>query len=470
MTSNKEAIQRSFVIPVFSPHSPYNIRTLLKDLESIPGEVICIFNSPEVYKEIGDHKRIDKYSFNNLNAGVSRSWNMGINLSEGRAVFILNSDVHVMPKAIEELESYLFSLDKAVVVGPQGALVDFQQLCDLKYFEKNTFDQPVRCHATSGFLFAIHLARFLKYRLMFDIQFSPCFLEEWDMGLQIMQAGLLSYAVPVVGFEHHWGVSANPDMRINFLGKELDRNKILLENREKFKAKWFPILLQNDLGQINRTEKKEVTPAPVPEGIKRLEIFIEKIQGQAYPETPSALHSQITQQMLERCLSKITLSNESRILDVGCGQGPALDLFKAKGYKAVGITINDDDVRACVAKGHEVYKMDQSFLNFPQESFDFVWARHCIEHSIFPFFTLSEFYYVLRQGAYLYLEVPAPNTSCHHETNLNHYSVLTDSMWASLIERGGFELVERVKLSFNVVAGPDEYWAFICRKPILQTH
>ena len=57
-----ENIQRSFIIPVldFSPHSPYNIRTLLDDLAAIPGEVICIFNSREVYEELKSHKRIDK--------------------------------------------------------------------------------------------------------------------------------------------------------------------------------------------------------------------------------------------------------------------------------------------------------------------------------------------------------------------------------------------------------------------------
>ena len=47
---------RSFVIPVldFSPHSSYNIKTLLDDLQQVSGEVICIFNSAEVFEtELG---------------------------------------------------------------------------------------------------------------------------------------------------------------------------------------------------------------------------------------------------------------------------------------------------------------------------------------------------------------------------------------------------------------------------------
>ena len=106
-------IQRSFVIPVldFSPHGPFNIRTLLDDLSSITGEVVCIFNSREVYDELKDHPRIDKYCFNSMNAGVSRSWNIGINMSEGKTVHIMNADLHIGDSIADELDSYLFSLE-----------------------------------------------------------------------------------------------------------------------------------------------------------------------------------------------------------------------------------------------------------------------------------------------------------------------------------------------------------------------
>jgi GT2 family glycosyltransferase len=238
-------INRSFVIPVldFSPHGPYNIRTLLDDLENIPGEVICIFNSHEVYEELKDHKRIDKYCYNKLNAGVSRSWNMGINLAEGKAVFIMNADLHVLPSAIDELEKYLFTLENAVVIGPQGTHIEYPAMQIVRYFEKHTFNEPVRTHDVSGFFFAVHLERFLSHGLMFDIRYSPCFFEEWDMGLQVLRAGLASYAVPVTGFDHHWGVSQADERKvINYFGRELSRGDILAENRKRFIEKWFPPL------------------------------------------------------------------------------------------------------------------------------------------------------------------------------------------------------------------------------------
>ena len=172
-------ITRSFIIPVldYSPHSPYNINTLLKDLEEIHGEVICIFNSHEVFDKLRDHPRIDKYCSNSLNAGVSRSWNIGINMAEGRTAFILNADIHIRSLAVSQLESYLLRLDKAVIAGPQGTILDYQNLRDERYYGKGTFSEPVQVHAVSGFLFAIHLERYIK-ALLIRAQRAPVDFEK----------------------------------------------------------------------------------------------------------------------------------------------------------------------------------------------------------------------------------------------------------------------------------------------------
>jgi ubiquinone/menaquinone biosynthesis C-methylase UbiE len=199
--------------------------------------------------------------------------------------------------------------------------------------------------------------------------------------------------------------------------------------------------------------------------IARLVTFIDEIEGDTYPEAPMSIHSDITTKALDAFLPKYNIGTEDRILDIGCGQGPALDILHAKGYSSVvGITLNDEDLRVCQEKGHDARKMDQSFLEFPDASFDFIWARHVIEHSIFPYFTLTEFARVLSPGGQLYLEVPAPETSCHHEKNPNHYSVLCRGAWASLLESSGFSIIEEITLAFPTAMGPDEYWAFISKK------
>ena len=107
--------------------------------------------------------------------------------------------------------------------------------------------------------------------------------------------------------------------------------------------------------------------------IARLVSFIDKTESETYPETPSFIHSEITGKVLDVLLPQYQINQKARILDIGCGQGPALDIFLSKGYlSAIGITLNDEDVRVCRHKGHDVRKMDQSFLEFPDSSFDSV--------------------------------------------------------------------------------------------------
>lgn len=192
--------------------------------------------------------------------------------------------------------------------------------------------------------------------------------------------------------------------------------------------------------------------------------FLGRLREDVYPELPSEQHSAITRQMWDRTRALMTLPAGARVLDVGCGQGLALELFRAAGLRAVGITIGQEDLDACRARGFDVAEMDQSFLEYADGSFQLVWCRHALEHSVAPYFTLAEFARVLAPGGYLYVEVPAPDTACHHELNPNHYSVLGQSAWISLMERAGFELLEGIRIDLTVPAGPDLYWGFLLRK------
>jgi ubiquinone/menaquinone biosynthesis C-methylase UbiE len=196
---------------------------------------------------------------------------------------------------------------------------------------------------------------------------------------------------------------------------------------------------------------------------RRLDAFLEKLRGDIYPEPPSAVHTSITRQMFAELSKHYPQAPGARVLDVGCGQGVALEMFREAGLDPLGITLGPD-AEACRQKGLNVREMDFAFLDFPDEEFDLVWCRHAIEHSVFPFFTLAELHRVLKPGGVLYLEVPAPDTSCRHETNPNHYSVLGRSMWADLLRRAGFQAMQMVDVNFETGAGPDTYWAFIQQK------
>lgn len=239
-TFNKNPNKRSFVIPVLdmSPASPYNIVGLLEDLEDIPGEVIVIFNSPEMSEQLKDHPRIDYYATMKKNVGVSRAWNIGLNISQTPVTFIMNSDLHVSRETIEQMEKYLFRLPEAAIVGPQGSFFNFETAKDMFYLNKGTFKNPVVVDAVSGFLFAVKTELFNSGVIKFDNQYTPCYFEEWDLGLQIKQQDLKSYAVPVNGFEHEWSGSIRALRRISYLNKEEASGEILERNRKLFWSKW----------------------------------------------------------------------------------------------------------------------------------------------------------------------------------------------------------------------------------------
>ena len=223
--------RRSVVIPVldYSPHSPWDIGSLLTDLEGFEGEVICIFNSATVFDDLRDHPRIDKFAFNKHNAGVARSWNIGLNLAEGDVVFILNADLHVSPAALAELERHLLTLPAALAVGVSGDRVDFERLVSLSGHRGSGLTAPVVVDKPSGYAFALHAGRLHDAGISFDPRLSPYFYEELDLALKARLAGLELYAAPVAGIEHVDGISLNR-RPITCFGRPVDRMQVLIRN------------------------------------------------------------------------------------------------------------------------------------------------------------------------------------------------------------------------------------------------
>jgi len=241
---NVTTVPRSFVIPVldYSPASEYNINTLLKDLEGIPGDVIIVFNSEQVADDLKHHPRINHYAVMKHNVGVARAWNIGLSIAETQAVFILNADLHLRPEAVSTMEHYLMKLDNAAIVGPQGSFVNFALGRDYYYYDKGTFDKPIAVDAVSGFLFCVNRHLLKDHGIHFENDFTPCYFEEWDLGLQLKRAGLASYVVPVDGYDHHWSGSIRALRTIPFYNREETAGEILLRNRRIFLSKWREII------------------------------------------------------------------------------------------------------------------------------------------------------------------------------------------------------------------------------------
>ena len=151
----------------------------------------------------------------------------------------------------------------------------------------------------------------------------------------------------------------------------------------------------------------------------------------------------------------MNLAKDAHILDLGCGPGYFLDEMKTRDYTNVhGVTLSPGDIKICEDKGHTVKKYDLSFLpqkdGYYDESVDFIFIRHALEHSPYPIFSLMEYNRILKQGSKIYIEVPAPDCERKHEYNLNHYSILGHNQLAALLIRCGFNIDSFNNLEFEL--------------------
>lgn len=193
----------------------------------------------------------------------------------------------------------------------------------------------------------------------------------------------------------------------------------------------------------------------------KLKLYNEYLyQAHIYDEGDSEFHKQLTTQVVTTYIDPIELAKDAHILDLGCGPGYFLDEMKQRGYtNLVGVTLSPGDIEICENKGHTIKKYDLSFLpqkdGYYDESVDFIFLRHALEHSPYPIFSLMEYNRILKQGSKIYIEVPAPDCDRKHEMNLNHYSILGHNQLAALLLRTGFTIDKFNNLEFdlNIPAG-----------------
>ena len=180
-----------------------------------------------------------------------------------------------------------------------------------------------------------------------------------------------------------------------------------------------------------------------------------------YDEGESNFHKQLTSKVVKDYVDPIELKKDALILDLGCGPGYFLDEMKDRGYSnLIGVSLSPGDIKTCEEKGHTIKQYDLSFLpqkeGYYDESVDFIFLRHALEHSPYPIFSLMEYNRVLRQFGKIYIEVPAPDTERKHEYNLNHYSILGATQLAALLDRTGFKIDSFNTMEFTLNVGKDD--------------
>lgn len=100
------------------------------------------------------------------------------------------------------------------------------------------------------------------------------------------------------------------------------------------------------------------------------------------------------------------LPNNSKVLDVGCGDGSLMDLLaKDKNIEVRGLELDQSNVQKCIVKGLPVIQGDAEteLYQFPPQSFDYVILSQTLQAFYKPDKVLKE---LLRIGKSVIVSIP----------------------------------------------------------------
>lgn len=167
----------------------------------------------------------------------------------------------------------------------------------------------------------------------------------------------------------------------------------------------------------------------------------------AYSEPPTDTHKAVICTVCSELVKECGLTDESRVLEIGAGHGQFLASLRGlllSTKKGIAVNVIHEDYLECLSNGFisvksEMHDLIESKYTWFYDA-DLVVMRHILEHSPFPFFILRNLCGILKEGSYIYVEVPAPDSWANHESNPNHYSVMGANMWRSLFLKAGLTI------------------------------
>lgn len=109
----------------------------------------------------------------------------------------------------------------------------------------------------------------------------------------------------------------------------------------------------------------------------------------------------------EGVISNQLIENKISILDVGSRDGWVIEFLNSLGYiNVIGVELHKDYVDYCKKMGRNVIIGDVHKMDFREESFDFVYCRHVLEHCLDPIKVLNELMRVTKKRGALYCSFP----------------------------------------------------------------
>ena len=148
---------------------------------------------------------------------------------------------------------------------------------------------------------------------------------------------------------------------------------------------------------------------------------------------------------------KVEALPPGRVLDVGCGDGRYLDLFRARGWETCGVDPTAVAIERARSLGLHVFRGELTAADLPGSYFDLVVMRYTLENMHNPSEVLREVRRVLKDDGCLFLAVPTIDSpaarlfkgySAYVDVP-RHLYFFTAATLTRMLERAGFR-VERL--------------------------
>jgi len=133
------------------------------------------------------------------------------------------------------------------------------------------------------------------------------------------------------------------------------------------------------------------------------------------------------------------ISNDSKVLDFGCGGGFLLKKIRCS--KKVGVEVNPSAAETARKNGIEVIS---SVADVPDNYVDVIISNHALEHTLQPLEELKALYQKLEPGGRIIFVVPCESISRSYKPNdLSHHLYSWSPMCiGNLFTEAGFSIIE----------------------------
>lgn len=149
---------------------------------------------------------------------------------------------------------------------------------------------------------------------------------------------------------------------------------------------------------------------------------------------------------------KLVNNPDLKILDLGCGDGFGISVFKSHGFNnVIGIDIHPEKIKLAQKLGHNAFEGDIHELPFDDEEFDVVFTSHTLEHSYDIKKVIKEIKRVIRKNGCLFIIVPLEKNI----KNIAHMqSIVNQEILINIVNEYQFDIIQEMR----VMRMEEELW------------